>query len=387
MPLQTGLEIRLYDGDLSSPTLIEELTDRVEGLSFSTALNGGFKLCQFRLNTTIGEAWMWLSRDGKKGYHFNRLTIHEGTILVWEGRIIDIGLDIGGSRHNLNVTAQGYWGATRDRLYSDDDGSRTDWTSGSGHQIDDIIKEILTSECPDINSDQSNIAAGSRDLVGINLSSREYPQHYINCLTEVSDDDGSVWFFAIWDNRIPYLFKRAATTINWFVWLSDLHNLRLQQSASQLRNAVIPVVGGTEGTTQTHAVSLALYPRREIVVTMQTGTNANTQADSGGMKVTEKALPRQQQGFAISGRIYSALVGDAGGQLAETPLWRVRAGEVIRIQDLVPSSAATPALDDLRTFYIMGTNYDADNNTLTLQPDRRGRRLSSIIASFGAVEH
>ena len=385
MPLHSLLQVRLYDNDLASPSLIEDLTERVMGLKFGTALNGGFKFCSFSLATGIGAAWNWLSREGKKGYHFNRITIHEEQILVWEGRISDITLRVEEGRQLIGVVAQGYWGSTRDQYYSDDDGSRTDWTSGSGDQIDDIIKEVLTAECPDINSDQTNIAAGSRDLAGINLSAREYPQTIINNLTALSDDDGSVWFFAIWDNRVPYLFKRVATQIDWYVWLEDLGNLRLQQSASELRNAIIPTVGGTAGTTQTDATSLALYPRRELKVALQTGTNANTQADAAGMAVVEKALPRQQQSFSVSGRIYRTS-GDTGGRLEQTPLWRVRAGEVIRIQDLVPSSAATPGLDDVRTFYIMETSYDADTNVLTIQPDRRSRRLSSIIGRLGDIE-
>lgn len=385
MPIRPRLQLRLYDNNLSSPTLIEELTDHVEGLKFSTALNGGFKLCTFAIATNISNAWQYLSREGKKGYHYNRITVHEESTLVWEGRIVDIGLNVSAGKLNVQVTAHGYWGATRDQYYSDDDGSRTDWTSGSGHEIDDIIKEMLTEECPDINSDQSNIAAGSRDLVGINLSARDYPQVYINTLTNVSDDDGAVWFFAIWDDRKPYLFKRSVTQVDWYIYLEDLNNLRLQQSASQLRNAIIPVVGGTEGTTQTDTTSLALYPRRELKLTVQTGSNANTQANAAGTAVAEKALPRQQQGFQVSGRIYRS-TGDTGGRLEEMPLWRVRSGEVVRIQDLVPSSAATPALDDLRTFYIMGTEYDASKNSLTIQPDRRNRTLTSVIASIGDIE-
>jgi len=385
MPLQPTLQIRLYDNNLTTPTLLEDLTERVMGLKFGTALNGGFKMCTFTLGTGIGAAWNWLSREGKKGYHFNRITIHEEQTLVWEGRISDISLQVQSGQQTIAVIAQGYWASTHDQYYSDDDGSRTDWTSGSGHEIHDIIKEVLTAECPDINSDQTNIATGSRDLAGINLSAKEYPQAIINNLTALSDSDGAVWFFAIWDNRIPYLFKRAVTQIDWYVWLADLGNLRLQQSALELRNAIIPTVGGTAGTTQTDATSLVLYPRRELKISLPTGTNANTQADAAGTAASEKALPRQQQSFSVSGKIYRT-AGDAGGRLEETPLWRVRAGEVIRIQDLVPSSAATPALDDVRTFYIMETNYNADSNVLTIQPDRRAFRLSTVLNRLGDIE-
>jgi len=384
MPLQPTLQVRLFDNDLSSPTLIEDLTDKVEGLQFSTALNGGFHSCTFTLATDLGYAWNYLSREGKRGYHFNRITVHEDKILIWEGRIVDIELNILAARHNLKVTAHGYWGSMKDQFYTDSGG--TDWSSGSGHQMHDIIKEVLDDECPDINSDQTNIDDSSRDLAGIDFTTKEYPQDIVNKLTDLSDSDGSIWFFAIWEERKPYFFKRAVTQVDYYVWLEDLSDLRLQQSAVQLRNAILPFVGTTEGTTQTDATSLALYPRRELKLSLNTGSNANTQADAAAASAVEKSLPRQQQSFSIDGRVYSALAGDSGGRLQEVPLWRVRAGEVIRIQDLVPNSAATPALDDVRTFYIMETDYAADKNVLKIQPDRRRRSLARTLANLGNIE-
>lgn len=380
MPLQTGLQVRLFDSNLASPSLIADLTDRISGLIFSTALNGGFQFCQFKLNMGFDQSWQWLSREGKRGYHFYRVTVYEGHDLIWEGRVNDITLSVTGADHGLKVKAFGYWSATRDQLYSDDD--HTDWTASSGHEIHDIIKEMLTEECPDINSDQSNIAAGSRDLAGINLSARNYPQFYINELCKMSDSDGGTWFFAIWNDRKPYLFKRTVSAINWAVYLENIDNLNLQQSATLLRNAVTPIVSGSAGTTVTNATSLGLYPRREVTHDMQAGSNANSQADTAGAIATERGLPRQEQAFTVTGRIFAATSTAAGGRMEEAPLWRVRAGEVIRIQDLVPSSAATAALDDVRTFYIMGTTYDADNNKLTIQPDRRRKRISTVVSSL-----
>ena len=380
MPLHPLLQVRLYDNNLSTPTLIEDLTDRVSNLRISTSLNGGFQFCSFRISSSIGEAWNYLSREGKRGYHFYRLVVNEEQRVIWEGRVSEIQLLIEAQYQGLEIKAFGYWSSMRDQFYTDNDG--TDWTSGSGHQIDDIIKEVLTDECPDINSDQSNIAAGSRDLAGIDFSTKAYPQDIVNDLTKNSDDDNSVWFFAIWENRIPYLFKRAVTQVDHYVWLESLDDLRLTQSATELRNAILPFVGSTEGTTQTNTTSLALYPRREFKVSLKTGTNANRQGDAATTAAEERGFPRQQQSFTVSGRIYNAVAGDAGARLEEIPLWRVRAGDVIRIQDLVPATAATPSLDDVRTFYIMETEYDADTNTLTVQPDRRRRSLPSIIAKI-----
>jgi len=382
MPLKPRLQIRLFDNNLASPTLIDDLTDRVANLTFSTALNGGFKVCSFALPTTIGEAWLWLHREGKRGYHFSRITIHEDQTLIWEGRVMEVELQVQAGEQSLRITATGYWGACRDRFYTAT--GNTNWASGS-HTIDDIIKEMLTEECPDINSDQTNITATSRDVVGLDLTVKEYPQTRINELTALSDSDGSMWFFAIWDSRTPYLTKRDASAVDWYVWMEDLGNLNLRQSAMELRNAVLPFISTTEGTNQTDTTSLLLYPRREVKFTVPTGTNANTQADAASAQATDRGFPRQSQAFNISGRIYRT-TGESGGRLEEAQKWRVRAGDVVRIQDLVPVSASTPSLDDVRTFFVMETNYTASNDTLSLQPDRRSRRLTNILPKLGAIE-
>ena len=117
-------------------------------------------------------------------------------------------------------------------------------------------------------------------------------------------------------------------------------------------------------------------------MSLKTGTNANTQGDAATTAAEERGFPRQQQSFRVTGRIYNVVAGDAGSRLEEIPLWRVRAGDVIRIQDLVPATAASPTLDDVRTFYIMETEYEAGTNTLTVQPDRRRRSLPAIIAKI-----
>ena len=105
--------------------------------------------------------------------------------------------------------------------------------------------------------------------------------------------------------------------------------------------------------------------------------------DAASGHASEQSLPRQAQSFDVTGRIYRT-TGASGGRLEESQKWRVRAGDVIRIQDLVPTTASTPALDDVRTFFIMESDYNAQNDTLRLQPDRRGRSLSDMVAKLRA---
>ena len=63
----------------------------------------------------------------------------------------------------------------------------------------------------------------------------------------------------------------------------------------------------------------------------------------------------------------------------ELPKWRMRAGDVVRIQDLVPLTASTPELDDVRTFFIMDTQYEGNADVMRIQPDRKALTMSRAI--------
>jgi hypothetical protein len=390
--LNTQLRVLLFDSDLADPTLLDDLTERVEGLKFSTRIHGGFLKCTFTISLSLADSWLYIAENAKvAGRHFCRVVIYEEQRVIWEGRLMDIALSLqstgtGGGFSGVKITALGYWSSLKDQFYSDDDAGRTDWTSGS-HTTDDIIKEMLTEECPSINSDQSNITANSRDVAGINLSSREYPQDIIvKKLAPLSDSDNGIWQFAIWENRIPYWSPRNLTTLDYRIKLSDTGGIQLKQSAMELRNAVTPSVGGTEGTTVTDAISLTFYPRREFLFDLPTGANANSQGDASSTLSTERSNPVQTSSFAISGHVMSALAGETGSGLIEVPKWRIRAGQYIRIDDLVPASISSPTLDRLRTFQIMETDYDVESDTIIIQPDSLPRSLNSILYDLGALE-
>ena len=385
--LKTGLRVLLFDANLASPTLVDDLTPDVQGLIFTTKLHGGFEQCSFHLATTIPMAWQYLAEASKTaGRHFFRIVIYEEQNIIWEGRITDIVLDLGDKGVGLRISAFGYWSSLRDQYYSDDDAGHTDWTSGS-HTADDIIKEMLTEVCPSINADQTNIQANSRDIAGINLSARNFPQDVIvRQLAAVSDSDNSIWHFAIWDNRIAYWSPRSIATLDYRVQLSDTSQLALNQSVSSLRNAITPLVDTTEGTTVTNATSLAFYPRREFLFTLPTGSVANSQADAAETLAEERGYAAQVQRFQVTGHIFQATTGDSGNSLAEIPKWRVRAGQTIRIDDLVPQTITSPSFDRLRTFLITKTVYTADTDTLTVYPDTLPRTLTTILSEFGEIE-
>ena len=396
--MNQAIRVLLYDSNLASPTLLEDLTDRVTGLMISTVLHGGFKTCSFKLAASVPDAWPWLHDHresgafGQLGRHFNRVVVQEraqvgrGSRVVWEGRVIGVELHVTRRFVGLMVQALGYWSACRDQTYSASD--HTDWTSGGPHTADEIVKELLTEECPDINSDQSNIDANDRDVVGVDLGKRRYPQDIIvDDLASMSDSDNSVWHFAIWDDRKPHWKKRTVTTPNYRVWLggerSGVKSLRLKQDATHLRNAITPIVSGTEGAEKTDDDSLGAYPRRELLLTLPTGANSDVRADAARTAAADRATPKQTQSFTIDGHIFASGVNK---ELFDVPKWRVRAGESLHIQDLIPAPFSSGLLDSLRTFFIIETSYDFDSDVLKIQPDSHSRSLASLLPRFGSVE-
>jgi hypothetical protein len=370
-------------------TLEADLTSAYTGLTFSTALHGGFRTCTVEVPMKLAMAWQFLRRENLPGYHFHHLSILEDRRIVWEGRLIDITLTITNEFHGVSLSAHGYYASLQDQLYDPADAGNTNWASGS-HVVSDIIKEMLTNKCPDINSDQSGIATTSRDIGGIDLTNRAYPMtNLIDKLAPLSDSDGSVYHFAIWEDRKPYWTAKAVNQIDVFVYLEDIDSLTLNQTGRFIRNNILPVVGGTEGTAAGDADSQVIYPIRDLALTLPTGLPTNGATDARDAALNDRKLPRQSASFSISGFVRTTVAASSGagaGALVEVPKWRVRAGQVLRIQDLVPASAASPVLDDLRTFFIRETSYDAVQDVLTVQPDRPAETLGRILNRGITVE-
>ena len=284
----------------------------------------------------------------------------------------------------------GYWSSLRDQKYSSTDSGMTDWSTGGPHTTDDIIKEMLTQKCPDVDSDQSNIDAGTNDMAGIDLSTRAYPQdRIVESLAPLSDSNNGTWYFYIYEDRIPYWEVRSLSQVDAFVYLEECDNLFLTQQAMHLRNKIRPLVGTTEGTVANDTESQSVYPIREFDFSLPDGTPTAAANDARDAAIDERKKPRQDTSFAVKGRLYSAQAGSMGskaGARVEWAKYRLRAGHVIRINDLVPESAADAALDDRRTFFILETSYDAVRDAIRIQPDRPLGHLGIILTRLGALE-
>ena len=374
----------------SATALAADLSQRWTRATISSGQHGGFKEARLSIPMSLPEAWTWLNREGAVGRHFYHITITESGRTVWEGRIHDVELQADESFQGIHLTAAGYWAAMRDRTYSASDSGNTDWAAGGPHNVGKIIRELITKSAPDING-TADVTLNERDIAGIVLTARGYPQDIIlDRLAPLSDSGTGVWYYAVWEDRKPSWTARSLTQVDWYVWAADLGRLSISQQGKHLRNRILPVVGTAEGTWASDGEGTANWPIRELSIALPAGLPTTAANDARDMALASRRRPKQDQAFTITGNVYSPrILGTAAaGTLIgpSQPKWWVRAGDVIRVQDLVPASAATGTFDDLRTFFIIESVYDAGADILSIQPDRPQGRIDVLLPRIQQLE-
>lgn len=364
------MEIKLYNRNLSSPTFVEDLTYKHQRLKFSTKLHGGFYTCSFMLKADLPAAWTWITDK-----MFFRLLITDGADTLWEGRVEDVGITQG----SVQVTAYGYYSNLGDIPYS----------TAFNDNADVVIKAILTAACTQISSDQSNIAATGGPAITSTANAGYldiYPKDLIEKLLDFSDTTyDSKWYFGIWEDRIPYLVRQNVTSADWRVTLADFNRFRLKHRAADLWNSVYAVYddsGLTRTADASDATSKAKYgdgttdfERKKVISDLGTVVATTAQSARDGWLEDHKNIWPRLENIVLGSKVF-----DVNGIPKKSYL--VRAGEVIRVRDLVPVSSDldTVERDALRTYYIVETEYDMDSATLRITPDTENMSLDAILA-------
>lgn len=359
------MEIKLYDNNLSSPTFQEDLTDKIQGLQFSTKLPGGFELCSFTLKADLPEAWEWLTKKV-----FYRLVISDGEKILWEGRIQDLELLAG----HAGATAYGYWASLNDGKY------KTAYNANA----DAVIKAILTAQCPSISSDQSHIDATGGPAISSAAGTKyldQSPRILVEMLAAFGDTAGNQWYFAIWEDRTAYFFKRDASSIDWLVTLGDLAKFKLKHRAGDLWNKAYALYTSGGTLTRTADAENTLSQSKYNLMRYYCIPNLGEVAAAAAQAARDTWLAEHKD---IWPSLEEFVLGDTVYDTNKVPYpssW-VRAGDVIRVLDLVPGSAELDAVvrDALRTFYILGTEYELETGQNRLVVDTESKDLDAILA-------
>lgn len=369
---QSQLQVHLFDNDLSSPTFHTNLTDRVQGLKFLTLLPGGYGQCRFTLSASPAEAWDWHTERP-----FYRLTVEDGTKTVFEGRLEDTELDL--KRGTTKLMFYGYFANLTDVA----------WRTTKNQVWSDTIKDVLTDNCLQISSDQSNIVA--TDTI-VNLSSDEhyinnYPIHLFNHLINFGDSSANTYDFAIWEDRIPFLTVRSVTSIDWLVNIADFRTFRIRRKLRSMWNSGYAVYGAADSATATvtDPDSIARFNLTRHHVTKSVGKASQQAAEDA----RDTWLAEHKDLYSEASNVTLGHTAMDTGGIPFPSSW-VRAGDVIRVRDLVPPSSALDSItrDQERTFFILETLYDATMRTNRLTLDRPSRTLAALLGeSVHVVDH
>lgn len=361
-------KLHLYDNNLASPTLIETYGEESAALALihSTVLHGGYGEMMFQVQTSEGLFWeYYLNREGY------RLLLEYGDDPLWEGRIIQVQQ----TENKLLIKALGYWHHLTQRYVNF--GAAKVYTA---QNADVIIKDLLTNYTADINSDQSNIASPGIAMTKTltNLTVWDAITDPTSGIAGGTDANSDPWFFAIWHgkpasnnalSRLPYFKVRDLSTIHWNVLTRNISpKPQITLPAGWRRTRVIThyLVAGVDTWTaaQTDTNLEATIGRREVLISIGTSdvTTANNQRDR---IYAERRNLRVEMPSSLS----IANLFDRDG--VEQPPCKIRAGDILRINDLIPATAGLDAAtqNGLNTFLVRKTRCDHIRGVVDVELD------------------
>lgn len=379
MSLLRGQNIKIYPLDPTDDTIVQLIMPgQIENVVHETRLPGGFWLLKFQIPMTDAKYWDW--RINRQWYRA-RLELGS-TILLSEGRL---------QRYEGPVNAPtlvfgGYYNNFKDSVNNNK--TFVPLLTTADLILKDMLDTGFSSENEQVNTaDQTNIAAP-----GVTLN-QVYPKDFslwdvltspINGVLTFGDTSDNIVDFAVWDDRLVYLTIRNPSTVTWKAYRAAVPggvrgNFAPRVNLMEIQNAITTLfdISGVENETAvfSDAASIAAGLRREFtfpnIGESTTGTNLGGEAKADVKLAASKDAQQEVDTITIT------KVFDANG--IQQALCRVRAGDVIQISDLVPTSVGLggAALDAFRTFFIAQTSCRHERGELVLRPDRESKSLDA----------
>jgi len=354
-------------------TLLDDLTHNLIDGSYSTQLHGGPSVARFTVSSTLTELWAYLRHGAHQGRHFAHVVISEGLDWRWEGRIVEVTAEGSLSDVSLKITAFGYYSSLRDEEIQSD-------IVYVSKTADFIIKDLLTTYCPSINSDQDGIEAVAGAL-SPTITDQQYAQDVIvKDIAPLGDSSNNVYHFTIGKDRKPLYKQRDLSEIHWEAYLADMQAWELNQGVQNARKTINADDGATRFTAQSTSDWPSAWPTRDLIIKVPDGIAAASANAASARAAAEKGKVQ------TSGTKF--LIRERPERLATVnpPLGSrgaIKAGEVIRIVDLFGDAQTTLALDQFRTFYIGATTYDMVTDSVGIQPDDPPNDFDILLARTG----
>lgn len=368
MSLESRIHVIVRDNQ-STPVSLGHI-ENAYGLSFTTILPGGCGYCTFRAPGRINVVPTWANY----GYEVRLL---DGGVVFWAGRMEDIfgGFDMGGEF--WEITAYG-WGVHMDDQIDDTEDVANTVTSTA-------ISNFITNWTSKF--DVSTIAASGYTIANAGAVTLKllHGRQMLAFLTRFGDSAFNTQQWHVYpqpNGDIEITVEDRPTTADIYLSLRYFESFRGGLYGERLANQVqVRYNGGASTATRNDTTLQGAGPAgwgfiRTFPIVVPEIVSATDAAQIGDTVLTEAktkrlgatALTLKRQAFII----------DPNGYRVEP--WRVRAGDMVQIPDLMSATGAVGSLQWNNSFVIAGTRWDEDSQILQITPERHDLSLQEVVA-------
>lgn len=306
--------------------------------------------------------------------------VAEGTIMV-----------LYATERGMRLSCVGpYWDACFRQVYND----TASWVDPC--TTSQIIKAMLTAECPAVGSDQTDIGETNTDPSPWQTAENAYPGELIPRLAAMSDSQHREWYFYL--KSAPLLFCEPQPPIPFFkyqsvelidFWIDRAQcpegGLELSPSIMELANDVRVMYRDAAGSQQqTASVSDAdsqskywLQEVHDVTIATVPAAVANQYRD---LYLARYKDPQQSLAFRVTGWLRDS-------RQIRFPLWEMikKFPCTVGIRDLDATLPKIGSIDHKTTFAVAAARYSYARNELTIAPDLEEKTLENLLALWMGV--
>lgn len=369
--LRTPDEISVLEPDFGT---------RLRGVSVSTALNAGFHEASARYvrngtdRVEIGHAL-----DIMRRWRFGVVRMYLTGQLLWCGRIWEIRLgdfrreDQRNGSCTVEFAMSGFYRDLTMLLSQLDEGYSDDDAKLSPLQL---AKELIgnTRTWWRIEEDFTQCVETGGNIAPINSSTSDYPLDLLVNAFQVGAPDGSESYFAIFDPNDGLVARpRGADTPRWrltlwdttfsIVWNGEEYSSDTRVIYTDEDNQQQTLIGWTSS----YAEELHGKVQRQVMLTIDGTTQ------EAASQAAQTHLSRHLDPVGIDGELsLSGTIERTTGE--QRPVWEIRCGDVVTIEDFAAGDPYFTDTGRLRRFAVETTKYDVDTGLLSLSLDTRDIR-------------
>lgn len=362
----------------TGPQTFIDLSSKLEDVTMGVQQDGGLRNLEAAVAIRPERTYGFL-----QNYLGKRLVILDQRLdVVAEGTI----MVLYATERGMRLSCLGpYWDACFRQVYND----AASWVDPC--TTSEVIKDILTTECPAVSADQSGIDETNTDPSPWQTAENAYPGGLIPRLAAMSDDQHREWYF--WLKSAPLLFCEPQPPIPFFkpqlvelidFWVDRVQcpegGLELSPSIMEFANDVRVMYRDAAGAQQqtgsaVDAESKSRFWNQEVWdVTIATvpQTVAEQYRD---LYLARYKDPQQSSSFRVTGWIR-----DSGDK--RFPLWELikKFPCTVGIRDLDATLLKFGSIDHKTTFAVAAARYNYARNELAITPDLEEKTLENLLA-------